>query len=434
MGKGKKPGEQQSEHVSRPLASLKDPSAFGPPPKHVNYHGGAALPNEITPHTGGLGAPLSPSEIESANRTVQGPPPEEVEQQQARAGPPLPYRADRTGLQTSHLPPPPVHRNIANPPSDEVAQPVKPKPGLPPRLPSRQQSTGVPSPTSPPPPSYEAVSTQPAPAPAPTNGGLNMGALNRLGNAGVAVPGFGIGKNNDTSSSNPWKTERSQNTTSPPPASGTNTLSELQSRFNRMNPSNSNANSDPAPASTPPLVTAPTSPQPNPTPPSWQQSQSALRTATNFHQNPSSVSAADAQSAAATAQAGARSANAFREKHADTISAAGQRANAFDQKYKVKSRFEKFLDKHAPLEGEQGQQQGQPQSPQGYQQPPTSFSPVQSQPPVLKSPSPELAASISRKPPPPPPPKKPKGMHGNAATGGGVAAPPVPLGTKPGYS
>ena len=39
------------------------------------------------------------------------------------------------------------------------------------------------------------------------------------------------------------------------------------------------------------------------------------------------------------------------------------------------------------------------------------------------------------KPPPPPPPKKPSGMHGNVSVGpGGVGAPPVPLGTKPGYS
>jgi len=42
MGKGKE--STTGEHISRPLATLKDPSAFGPPPKNVNYHGGAALP------------------------------------------------------------------------------------------------------------------------------------------------------------------------------------------------------------------------------------------------------------------------------------------------------------------------------------------------------------------------------------------------------
>ncbi len=481
MGKGKKPGEERSEHVSRPLTSLKDPSLFGPPPKNVNYHGGAALPNEITPHTSGLGAPLSQTEIQRANQAVQRPTVEELEAQQEQEqdppGPPLPYRADRTGLQTSHLPPPPTHRAIASTPLSETVQPVKPNPRLPPRLPSRQASTDVPSAVSAPPPSYEAVI--PPPTSTSTNSGLNTSALNRLGHAGISVPGFGIGKSSDNTTSNPWKTERipsttssppvtgpntqnpwkterSQNTTSPPPSTGTNTLSELQSRFSRMNSSSAAAAPAPASASTPPLVTAPTSPQPQttPTPPTWQQSQSALRTASNFHQNPSSISAADAQSAAATAQAGAQSANAFREKHAGTINVAGQRAQSFNQKYKVQSRFEKFLDKHAPLEGEQNQQQQQQgQSPvhgQGIGQaypPPQPFqqpqlfpaTQIQSPPPVQKSPSPELSASITRKPPPPPPPKKPRAMHGSTtaggvAAGGVAAAPPVPLGTKPGYT
>ena len=47
MGKGKDPHQQAEEHTSRPLSTLKDPSAFGPPPKNVNYHGGAALPNQM---------------------------------------------------------------------------------------------------------------------------------------------------------------------------------------------------------------------------------------------------------------------------------------------------------------------------------------------------------------------------------------------------
>jgi len=44
MGKSKDPHTGAEEHVSRPLSTLKDPAAFGPPPKNVNYHGGAALP------------------------------------------------------------------------------------------------------------------------------------------------------------------------------------------------------------------------------------------------------------------------------------------------------------------------------------------------------------------------------------------------------
>lgn len=428
MGKGKKPGEAQSEHVSRPLATLKDPTSFGPPPKHVNYHGGAALPNEITPHTSGIGAPLSQTEVATANTAVQSQPAEEMEEQQRLAGPPLPYRADRTGLQTSHLPPPPVHRSLASAPLPDTAQPAKPQPRLPPRLPTRQSSTDVAAPISSPSPSYEAV-IPPPPAPS-TNGGLNTSALNRLGNAGISVPGFGIGRNNDAASTNPWKSERSNNATSPQPptTSGTNALSELQSRFSRMNsPTSNNSTTSPTPNTT--------SPQTTPPPPTWQQSQSAVRTASNFHRNPSSVSAADAKSAATTAQAAGQSAAAFREKHKESINAAGQRANAFNQKYKVQTRFEKFLDKHAPLEEGQQQQTQQPQAAQpGYIQPPPqqAFSPAtQISPSPIQPPSPELTASISRKPPPPPPPKKPAGMYGNAT---GAAAPPVPLGTKPSYS
>src|ERR1700742_752032 len=108
MGKNRDPNKKdEGDHVSRPLAALKDPSSFGPPPKNVNYHGGAALPNEITPQTEGWGAPLSQEQISSASRIANGPTKEEIEEEKARAGPPLPYRADRTGLKTDHLPPPP---------------------------------------------------------------------------------------------------------------------------------------------------------------------------------------------------------------------------------------------------------------------------------------------------------------------------------------
>ncbi len=63
MGKGKNSSSEASEHVSRPISELKDPSAFGPPPKHIDYHGGAAMPNQTTPDRRGLGAPLSQDQI-----------------------------------------------------------------------------------------------------------------------------------------------------------------------------------------------------------------------------------------------------------------------------------------------------------------------------------------------------------------------------------
>lgn len=46
MGRGKGASADAENHVSRPLSTLKDPSSFGPPPKNVNYHGGAAFPYE----------------------------------------------------------------------------------------------------------------------------------------------------------------------------------------------------------------------------------------------------------------------------------------------------------------------------------------------------------------------------------------------------
>jgi hypothetical protein len=105
---------------------------------------------------------------------------------------------------------------------------------------------------------------------------------------------------------------------------------------------------------------------------------------------------ADARSAASTA-------NNFRERHQDQITAGAQKANTWNKKFNVTGRVNSFLEKQA--------------SP-GQEQPPATQSPA------VDSPSPQIAALSGRKPPPPPPPKKPAGMH---------APPPVPLGTKPSF-
>jgi hypothetical protein len=372
--------------MSRPLTTLKDPSSFGPPPRNVNYHGGIALPNEITPHTGGLGAPLTQAEIQ----TARGPTQEQIEAEQEaeaeaarRAGPPLPYRADRTGLKTDHLPPPPVHRSIAQSASNGTPEAApKPRPSLPPRLPSRKDTSTNVSTSSLPiaqPPAFEAVAPQSHPSPVQlpvqpstqSNSWLNQGAANRLGKAGVSVPGLGIGE------SNPWKSETSKTTSPPPVATNNSGLSELQTRFAKMN------------------TGAATSPQSPPTEgTTFEQKQAAIKTAQNFHKDPSTVTMADAQSAASTA-------NNFRARHQDQISAGAQKANGWNKKFNVTGRVNNFLEKQV--------------------------SPVSEQPPAeipatVTSPTP---ANINRKPPPPPPPKKPSGMH---------APPPVPLGTKPSFS
>ncbi len=401
MGKGRKPGEGGeggSEHISRPLTTLKDPSQFGPPPKNVNYHGGIALPNQITPHTGGLGAPLTQAEIAAARKLTQQDieAEQEAEKEAARqAGPPLPYRADRTGLKTDHLPPPPVHRAMAQGGSSESTQAApKPRPHLPPRLPSRKESattngstTSIPVVQSPVneapveqpvhqpkqqpiqlpvlPPVQQAV--QPPPQ---SNGWLNQSAASRLGKAGVSVPGLGIGE------SNPWKSEPSKTTSPPPVAANPSELSELQKRFARMN-----SGSAASPQSPPAEGTT------------FEQKQAAFQTAQNFHKDPSSVTMADAQSAASTA-------NNFRARHQDQIAAGAQKANGWNKRYNVTGRVNSFLEKQA--------------SPVSEQSPTEQLSPASS----------ATSANINRKPPPPPTPRKPSGLH---------APPPVPIGTKPSF-
>lgn len=436
MGKGKTSDAQAAqEHVSRPLATLKDPSSFGPPPKNVNYHGGAALPNEITPHRGGWGAPLSEHEIASASRAVQSP---QVEEEEAAkpAPPSLPYRADRTGLRTDNLPPPPVHRDLNKaaatpppPPSTRSPAPAT-QPRLPPRLPSRQNTVSPPV-SEPPPPSYDAVASNhdpsPAASPATTQPSyINQAAANRLGQAGVSIPAFNIGGQTD---SNPWQSEKSQAR----PATTNNYTSELQSRFSKLTTQQSSPAASQAPQASEPASNAI---------PSWKQSQSAFTTAQNLRTNPQNVSLADAQAAAQTAGQVQRSTSAFREKHGPQIAAAQTKAKAWDQKHKFTSKLNKFLDEHT--EPENPDQQANAQQPQslsgqpGQQfQAPTaaasSYSPAPQLPThpstsasqaTQPSAATELAASIARKPPPPPAPRKPANLQ---------APPPVPMGTKPSF-
>ncbi|KIX07773.1 uncharacterized protein Z518_02427 [Rhinocladiella mackenziei CBS 650.93] len=436
MGKGRDPHKNDTvEHMSRPLSSLKDPASFGPPPKNINYHGGAALPNEVTPHTGGWGAPLTQEQIQNANRAANGPTQEEMEEEKRRAAPPLPYRADRTGLKTDHLPLPPSHRDVNRSPSLVETQSPQPKPGLPPRLPSRQNTgaSATPPAVNPPtsqataPPPYESIASSQPRTQQKTDYGISQGAVNRLSNAGVSVPAFGIGT--DTSSK-PWQNEQSRSNAaespSPNPEPAVNQLSELQSRFARMN-ANGNGSQQ---STTPPFVTpvqsppvAPPSVQPTPTSAphqpqtqgtTWAEKQAALRTAQDIHRDPSKVSVSDARSAATTA-------NSFRERHQDSINAAGAKANEWNKKYNVTGRLNSFLEKHS--------------SPASENPPPVNTTPAPAPMSVQTTPqSPEIAASISRKPPPPPP-KKPANMQGNLSSHtGAVSPPPVPLGTKPSYS
>ena len=362
MGKGKAPQEEASEHVSRPLNTLKDPSSFGPPPKNVNYHGGAALPNQITPDRRGLGAPLSEEEIRTQEQARQ----EELrsEEEKNARGPPIPYRANTTGLATDNLPLPPTRRlesPVGAPPKQSS------KPSLPPRLPPRQNSNPTEFTPAPPPDYGAATNTEPAQ--------LNKGSLNRLGKAGVSVPGFNIG-----GGSNPWSNEPSRG---PSPASpnSSGTQNELQSRFARM------STTSPRPESSTEGTTL-------------GQKQAAFKTAQSFHKDPSSVSLSDARSAASTA-------NNFRERHGEQVASGMRSANGLNQKYGITNRLNSFAS-------------GGSASPKNETPPPLA----------ARTSSYDTTAAAGKKKPPPPPPKKSQ-LQSSGTTSASPVPPPLPLSSKP---
>lgn len=194
---------------------------------------------------------------------------------------------DTSGLRTDNLPPPPVRRGpgIATntPPQSPAisrtattastappASPSRSQPQLPPRLPRRQNSNPGEY-TPPPPPSYGEATESQTLLPDRT-------AVNRLGQAGISVPGFGIDR--ATSQGSP---QSSQSHTSH--TSNANTVNELQSRFSRM----SHKPTTPSPSSQPQISAANLS--------------SSYSTINKARADPSSVSLADAKSAVTTANA-----------------------------------------------------------------------------------------------------------------------------------
>lgn len=305
MGKSNNPqAESAHEHVSAPLSTLKDPSSFGPPPKHRDWYGDAA-------------------------------------------GPPRP-RPSQPQQQTGSRPPPPL-------PSGNKPSGNKP-PSLPPRLPPRQNSH--PDAYAPEPPPTYSESTQ-----------LNQGAINRLGQAGVSVPGLDIGR----TASPPVPPRRTESPTTVSPAGRNPHLAGLQSRFANMSMPSSSSSSSSQPAAPPSKGTT------------WAEKQAAMRTASNLREDPSKVSLSDARSAASTA-------NNFRERHGEQVASGWKAANSLNQKYGVAGRIS------------------------GLASGSTSSTP----PPA----SPTSGGLDKKKPPPPPPPKK-------RELGGSGAPPPIPLGSKP---
>lgn len=374
MGKSKNPVDEANSHISRPLHTLKDPNAFGPPPKNVNYHGGAALPNQITPDRSGLGAPLSRAQIQAEQDELEAQ--QEAEQQALVHKPAVPYRSDTTGLSTNHLPPPPGRRDtpsIRSPPPTLPPTASKGKPpGLPPRLPPRQNSTPIASP----PPPQNNLQTESDPA----RGVLNRGALGRLGKAGISVPDFGIGAGTTGKAPVPPTSP----TRTPVPAASNSTspqVNELQSRFSRLSSSTGPATDAPSQGTT------------------FAQKQAAFKTASSFHNDPSSISLNDARTAASTA-------NNFRDRHGEQVKSGWQSANQLNKKYGIADK----VNSYAPGTAAQVEQ---PANPQG------AINETAVGPP-----------SVVGKKKPPPPPVKRSGLSGNSVVAGSLP-PPVPLASKP---
>ncbi|KAI9660499.1 MAG: hypothetical protein M1821_009849 [Bathelium mastoideum] len=247
VGRGKDTSSRPdaSTHQSRPLSTLKDPATFGPPPRHVATTSGSPVSdyqpptqyNEPTPSE----APSYDSRPPPVPQRASGSLPI------AQSSPPgLPLRSDSAGSGMSTLPKPPVRRPgdpIPAPPprmtessAAIVPQQPKAKPSLPPRLPPRQDSRALSSTPSPPPTYNQALQQSPKSVPQ-ANQGLNQGAIDRLGQAGISVPGLNIGGGGTAipSYTSSDATVPAQSPTRPSrPQAVPGQVGELQQRFARM--------------------------------------------------------------------------------------------------------------------------------------------------------------------------------------------------------
>ncbi|EQL01896.1 GMP synthase [Ophiocordyceps sinensis CO18] len=269
-----------------------------------------------------------------------------------------PPRRTASGLDSS----PPDGRSPASYSAPAAAAATKPAPPrLPPRLPPRGARDS-------PPPPFAGSSRS-------SDRHLNQGAVDRLGAAGVSVPGFGIGRSGATAS----------NTSPPLPGPAV----AAANGFSKLGTPSS------APSATPPPNQGTT----------WAQKQAALKTASAFHKNPSSVSLADAKTAASTA-------NNFRQRHGDQVEAGIKRTNHLNQKYGVTNKVGAFVNREH--QGQAGQAT-------------VGDSGLPAMGPGLP---------VKKKPPPPPPPKKKPGFGEQtrpAAGGNDEAPPPIPMSTRPAF-
>lgn len=324
------------------------------------------MPNQTTPDRGGWGAPIPQTELSARQQAEEADARRIAEEEAQPKGPPVPFRADTTGLSTANLPPPPGRKDGADGRSPALVGPTGPK--LPPRLPPRQSSSSSPSP--PPPPYTQASQAD------PHRGVLNQGALNRLGAAGVSVPSFGIGPTKGKAPLPPPSLPSNSRIASPAsPTANTSQLNEIQSRFSRLTTSSQQAES-PKQGTT------------------FAEKQAALKTASSFRNDPSSVSLSDARTAASTA-------NNFRERHGEQVKSGWTSVNKLNSKYGI-------ADKVGSLGGVAAPERT----------------------PAAEMREVETPSALGKKKPAPPPPRKRPDL---SATGAQTPPlpPPINLATKP---
>ncbi|KAJ4322283.1 hypothetical protein N0V84_004875 [Fusarium piperis] len=377
----KKPEDDRSGHVSVPLSRLKDPASFAPPPKRTGSGlappppPSASAPRKVVAAPSKYADPRTPVVEET-----QVAEPEEEEEPKQRG----PYRANTTGLATSHLPKPPGRRDGADgrpaePPSYQSAMAAvggrSAPPSLPPRLPPRTNSSSTVS--------SGAASPAPSSNPLINQGALNQGAVSRLSAAGVSVPAFGIGRSSPAATESEAPPKPPRPGVASPPATPSH-MNELQNRFSKLGTSNANAN-----ATEPPSEGT-----------TWAQKQAALKTASAFQKDPSSVSFSDARAAASTA-------NNFRQRHGEQVAAGAKAANNLNQKYGL---MDKAKSSYASVQGTQQDQGAQ-----------------------AGAASPSLSGLVGKKKPPPPPPKKKPALAAvtPSAPADDDAPPPIPMATRP---
>jgi hypothetical protein len=212
--------------------------------------------------------------------------------------------------------------------------------------------------------------------------------LNRLGAAGVSVPGFGIGNKPKSPLPPPAPSTPSRSPApSQPSAGNASQLNELQSRFSRL----SSTSSKPE---TPSEGT------------SFAQKQAAFKTASSFRNDPSSVSLSDARSAASTA-------NNFRERHGEQVKSGWQSANKLNTKYGISDKVSSYggvgtmQASESPSSGIEMRDNTQEHHLNGSHE-----------------------AEAGKKKPPPPPVKRAE-LTSSAGVNQAGAPPPIPLSSKP---